>query len=129
MKKQRISALVIVTITFIAFLVGFYTGRHYAPQPVTVSVPKSMQTEPPLVTEAVPETQITEPPVSFPIDLNTADSRELTALPGIGEVLSQRILAYREENGRFTSVEEILNVEGIGKGKFESIIDLITIGG
>ena len=129
MKKQRFSMLVILTVAFAAFLIGFYVGRNHAAQPVTLSVPKSMQTEPPRATEAVQETLVTEPPVFFPIDLNTAGERELTALPGIGEVLSRRILDYREQQGRFSAVEELLYVQGIGKVKFEAILDLITIGG
>lgn len=129
MKKQRSSVLVMITIVFAVFLIGFYTGRNYAAPPVTLSVPPSMQTEPPRTTEPVQETQITEPPVSFPIDLNTAGEKELTALPGIGEVLSRRILVYRETKGNFTSVEELLHVDGIGNAKFEAILDLITIGG
>ena len=51
------------------------------------------------------------------------------ALPGIGEVLAERIVAYREENGNFSSPEELLNVEGVGKKRLEEILDLITIGG
>ncbi len=62
------------------------------------------------------------------ININTAGAEELESLPGIGEVLAQRIIAYREEYGPFASVEEILNVSGIGAGKFASIQDLITVG-
>ena len=51
------------------------------------------------------------------------------ALPGIGEVLAERILNFREEHGNFSSVDELLNVEGIGKKRLEEILDLITVGG
>ena len=50
-------------------------------------------------------------------------------LPGIGEVLALRIIAYREDNGGFRAPEELLNVEGIGKKRLEEIMDLITLGG
>lgn len=67
--------------------------------------------------------------ISFPISINQAETEEFMALPGIGEVLARRIIAYREENGTFSSVEELLNVEGIGKKRLEEMIDLITVGG
>ena len=54
---------------------------------------------------------------------------ELSALPGIGEKLAERIIACREESGGFSRVEDILNVEGIGKKRFEDIVNLITVGG
>lgn len=48
-------------------------------------------------------------------------------LPNIGEVLAGRIIAYREENGRFYSVDEIVNVQGIGEKKLEAIRDLACV--
>ena len=70
-----------------------------------------------------------EKTVSFPIDLNRAGKEELMALPGIGDVLAQRILDYRAEHGPFRTVEELMNVEGIGKKRMEEMLELITIGG
>ena len=128
MKKQPVPLLLLLTIVFAAFTLGFFLGRNHSPEPVSLSVPAALMTEPVMVTEA-PETKPTEQPIVFPIDLNTAQEKELMALPGIGEVLARRILAYRNEQGRFASVEELLNVEGIGKKRFEDMIDLITIGG
>ena len=63
------------------------------------------------------------------ININTATAKELEALPGIGEALALRIVAYREEHGNFSSVAELLNVTGIGQVKLEAIMDLITAGG
>ena len=48
-----------------------------------------------------------------PVDLNTATAEELDTLPGIGESLARRIIAYREANGPFGSIEEIMEVSGI----------------
>lgn len=55
------------------------------------------------------------------VDLNTADRQELMELPGIGEVLSQRILDFREEQGGFSSVEELVRVRGIGEKTLEKV--------
>lgn len=129
MKKQRISLLVVLTVAFAAFVLGFFLGRNRAPEPVTLSIPMSMQTVPPQTAEPEQKETLPEPTVSFPIDISRADKEEFMALPGIGEILAQRILIYREESGGFSRVEDLLNVEGIGKKRFEDIIDLITIGG
>lgn len=59
------------------------------------------------------------------VDLNTADEAELQKLPGVGPVLAGRIVAHREEIGRFESVEDLLDVPGIGESKLASIRDLI----
>lgn len=55
------------------------------------------------------------------IDINTADVAVLDTLPGIGEVLAQRIVDYRTEYGNFLSIDEIKNVSGIGEKTFEKI--------
>ena len=62
------------------------------------------------------------------IDINTADAAGLRRLPGIGEALSEAIVSYRQEHGAFQSIEAIMDVPGIGPGKFSAIEDNITIG-
>lgn len=61
------------------------------------------------------------------IDLNTASMEELIALPGIGEVTAERIIQFRETKGRFRKIEDIMNVKGIGKKKFENIKPYIKV--
>ena len=95
---------------------------------VTLAVPAQMQTAPTAAATAPTQT-VPEETVSFPVNINTADADTLAALPGIGQVLAKRILAYRQQNGSFRVVEEITNVEGIGEKKAEAILDLITVGG
>jgi competence protein ComEA len=61
------------------------------------------------------------------IDINTASQSELEELRGIGPVIAQRIIAYRETNGPFESIEELQKVSGIGPVTFEKIKDQITV--
>lgn len=55
------------------------------------------------------------------ININDSDLKQLDALPGVGPVLAQRILDYRESNGRYAEVAQLSNVEGIGKSKLKTI--------
>ena len=61
------------------------------------------------------------------ININTASRSELMEIPGIGESKADRIISYRENHGRFGSVEEIRNVSGIGSGIYEGLKDYITV--
>ena len=128
MKKPRLSILVAVTLLFAVFTLGFFLGRNGSHGSVELSVPAAMQTLPPQTTCPEPTTPETVA-VTFPIDINRADAEQLTALPGVGEVLANRIVAYREENGSFLSTQELQNVDGIGEKRLEAILDLITVGG
>ncbi|MDA8097276.1 MAG: helix-hairpin-helix domain-containing protein [Clostridia bacterium] len=60
------------------------------------------------------------------ININTADVGQLQHLPGIGPALADRIVRYRQEHGPFSSVEEIVNVSGIGEKKLEGLQDYAT---
>ena len=61
------------------------------------------------------------------IDLNTADAGALESLPGVGPVMAQAILAWREEHGRFTSVEELQEIDGVGPKTFEKLRPLVRV--
>ncbi|WP_288831437.1 ComEA family DNA-binding protein [uncultured Corynebacterium sp.] len=61
------------------------------------------------------------------VSLNTATAQELTALPGVGEATAAAIVAHREKNGPFTSVDKLNDVKGIGPAKFEALKDLVTV--
>lgn len=66
-------------------------------------------------------------PVSV-VNINTASQAQLEALPGVGPTLAQRIIAYRSESGRFTRVEDLLKVSGLGAALLDRIRNQITIG-
>lgn len=65
-------------------------------------------------------TQITK------VNINTAGVEELDGLPGIGPVLAQRIVDWREENGAFSAPEDLLQVEGIGRATLENLENCIV---
>jgi len=66
-------------------------------------------------------------PAGAPINLNTATVAQLEALPGIGKSTAERILEYRQKNGGFKKVEDLMNVRGIGEKSFLKMKALITV--
>ena len=61
------------------------------------------------------------------VHLNLATAAELDALPGVGPVIAERIVSYREENGPFQSVEDLLDVPGIGEAKLADLRDHVQV--
>ena len=61
------------------------------------------------------------------VNINLADSTELQEIPGVGPATAEKILAYRQEHGKFSKLEDLKNVDGIGDKTFEKIKDMITL--
>ena len=66
---------------------------------------------------------------SGPVDLNTATAEQLDSLPGVGPATAAAILSHREQHGPFRSVEDLIEVRGIGEAKLDGLRDLVTVGG
>jgi competence protein ComEA len=76
---------------------------------------------------ALPTATVFIPSVNNPVNINIASQAELEALPGIGVILAQQIIAYREAVGPFERIEDVLEVPGIRRETFEMIKKLIIV--
>jgi comEA protein len=84
-----------------------------------IYVPKRGESPPPAATGAAAATG--------PVDLNRATAEQLDALPGVGPATAQAILDYRAQHGRFRTVEELLEVRGIGESKLADLRDKVKV--
>lgn len=119
LKKQQ-WILIGITGIFLCLLVGIFVGRNltgaYVPIDNAINTTGQNTTDEPQDNNGK-------------IDLNTATLQQLQLLPGVGETIAQRILDYRSEHNSFNSVEDLMNVSGIGEKKFEQIKPYVKVGG
>ena len=146
MKLKRIEMFIlIVSFLFLSFTAGYFVGRSSVESVVSVETQRAGLSEDTAYTdwqeaedslgvseETEEETKPAETTKAAEgqrekININTAGVEELDALSGIGETLAGRIVAYREENGNFENIQEIMNVRGIGDKIFEKIQEDITV--
>ena len=133
MLKKPAQLLVVLTMLLIAGLGGYFLGKSHG---LAQAIPSAGQTEQPLSAPAATQVPLRELPAAreetqasaaFPIPINTCSEDTLTNLPGIGPVLARRIVEYREQNGPFTSYDDLTKVKGIGEKILEGIKDYITL--
>lgn len=109
--------LLAMTVVFIAVLAALYLQAAQPAEEEGYTVMTSQPTEEEVTPEPTP-----------PVDVNTAGVDELDTLDGIGPALAQRIIDYREEHGPFSSLEELLEVKGIGEATLEGFRDHAVVG-
>lgn len=134
MKKSLIYIFLTLTLMFIGFVAGLYVGQN---MPVTdIHIQGGISSSTAASNTSCIPSHPSFPSASsndgsmrpvFPININSATAEELDLLPNIGPVRANAIIAYREKIGRFTSVEELLYVEGIGEKTLEKILEYITV--
>ena len=150
MKNKGISWLIYCIMAVLcAFSLGWVLGSGGTHETVTVQVssqpqetketPASQETQtpeapqetqeeaPPELEEAEQQTQLSAPTEEAPLNLNTATQAELELLPGIGPVLAQAILDYRDSFGGFSAKEQLKEVSGIGEKRYAAVEALITV--
>jgi competence protein ComEA len=74
-----------------------------------------------------PASESSSQAASSPLNLNAATATQLESLPGIGAKTAERIIEYRQKNGGFKKVEELMNVRGVGEKSFLKLKPLITV--
>ena len=125
MKLSRAEwAMIWIATVLLALMAGWQLGSGSVRRLERLSAPTAVESALP----EEPSPSESEEPAG-PVDLNTADVEELMTLPGIGETRAKAIVAYREEHGPFTYVEDLIQVPGIGEGILEGLMDQVTVGG
>ncbi len=139
MKKSVIYILLTLTLMFLTFIAGLYMGQNMPNTDIhihggihsTPAASSALSNDPSSSSSdhaSIPSSGVggSSRPV-FPININTATAEELDLLPDIGPVRAQAIITYREEYGPFTSVEDLIFVEGIGEKTLAKILEYITV--
>lgn len=112
---------------FIELAGGFREDASMESLNLAQGVQDGMQIYVPSKEEAVSYHVSSEENSSKKLNLNMASKGDLTELPGIGDAKAEAILSYRDANGAFQTIEELMNVSGIKEAIFEQIKDLITV--
>jgi len=126
LKRSKVEiAAIIIAVIFIAVTGLYFLHDRNESAAVTISSGRTVSAEDTGVQSFSPQTPEISPFAL--VNINTATEQELCSLPGIGETLSARIIAYRNEHGLFKSIDEIMSVSGIGAKTYQNLKSYITV--
>lgn len=137
-------AMVVVTVGVVCWIGWPLSGPHYGSRPPVLQRDAGQLSSKDVDLGSQRSIQLTSPgpgttratkalagsshvPVAGLLDLNRANAGDLEALPGIGAVLAQRVIAFRQSVGGFRSIDELRAVKGIGGKKFDRLKPLVTV--
>ena len=119
--QKSLYALLTITLVFISLIAGVFIGRNSIGTQVTLDPASGNVLDPSSTGQKSEELG--------KVNINTAQIYELTLLPGIGESKAKAIIAFREEFGRFTRVDDLIYVDGFSYVTIEQLRPYITVGG
>ena len=118
-KNEKI--LISIGLIMFAMLIGY--NAFFTPK-----MPSVVQNSGDIIADKHKEDSNQKPSKNYKINLNTASEEELIEnLDGIGPAMAKRIIEYRETNGGFYSIEELMNIKGIGEKRFEKLKNSVTV--
>ena len=123
MKAKRYKAFLFIAIVIICAIVGIdVQKREKQYKSFFIERNDANAVEAPVI-----ENESSENEEELMININTANVFELQLLEGIGEKTAERIIEYRNENGNFEVIEDLMRIDGIGKKKFEDVKEHICV--